>query len=102
MDKLQHGWVLAASILVIALTGRLLAQTPDDGRGFPVENRPLVSGAWVTRLEGGASSRATPVVKDGILYLTAGANVFAIDAKTGDPVWRCHPDSSRGWTQIGK
>ena len=48
----------------------------------------------MTRLEGGASSRATPVVKDGVLYLTAGANVFAINAGTGDPVWRWQPGTS--------
>ena len=46
-----------------------------------------LSGAWVTRLEGGASSRATPVVQDGVLYLTGGANVFAINAKTGETIW---------------
>ena len=117
MDRLQRRWVGASASIVIGLTGGLLAQTPNNGRGFPAENWPLVSGnwsnsrystlsditldtidrlsgAWVTRLEGGASSRATPVVKDGVLYLTAGANVFAIDAQTGDPVWRWQPGTS--------
>ena len=53
-----------------------------------------LGGAWVTRIEGGASSRATPVVKAGVLYLTAGANVFAIDGRTGETVWRWQPDSA--------
>ncbi len=29
-----------------------------------------LNGAWVTRLEGGGSSRSTPVVNDGVIYLT--------------------------------
>ena len=105
------------AVLVAALTGGLQAQVPDDRRGYPQADWPLVSGnwsssrysaltdiavdtvdrlggAWVTRLEGGASSRATPVVKDGVLYLTAGANVFAIDAGTGEPVWSWQPGTS--------
>ena len=36
-----------------------------------------LGGAWFKRLDGGASSRATPVVLDGVIYLSAGANVFA-------------------------
>ena len=47
-----------------------------------------LGGAWVKRLDGGASSRATPVVLDGVIYLSAGANVFALDGKTGDTIWR--------------
>ena len=53
-----------------------------------------LSGAWVTRLEGGASTRATPVVKDGIIYLTAGASIFAVDGATGETVWRSQPGGS--------
>lgn len=105
------------AVLVVALTGGLQGQVSDDRRGYPQADWPLVSGnwsssrysaltevaldtvdrlgaAWVTRLEGGASSRATPVVKDGVLYLTAGASVFAIDAGTGEPVWRWQPGTS--------
>ena len=29
-----------------------------------------------------------------MIYLTGGANVFAIDARTGETVWRWQPDSS--------
>ena len=53
-----------------------------------------LAGAWVTRLADGAASRATPVILDGVLYLTGGANVFAIDARTGETVWRWQPDGS--------
>ena len=100
-------------VVLLPLTGGLAGQVA-DGRGYPAEDWPVVggnlsssrystltdittdtvdrlSGAWVTELAG-ASSRATPVVKDGILDLTAGANVFAIDGRTGETVWRWQAD----------
>ena len=106
--------------LMISAIG-LQAQVPESGRAYAAEDWQVVGGdaassrhstlaeistdtidrlggAWVTQLEGGVSSRATPVVKDGVLYLTAGANVFAIDAKTGETIWRWQPDSSEGQT----
>ncbi|MYK87034.1 MAG: quinonprotein alcohol dehydrogenase, partial [Acidobacteria bacterium] len=48
----------------------------------------------MARLPGGVSSRATPVVDDGVLYLSGGANVFAIDGRTGETIWRWQPGSS--------
>ena len=106
---------LVAGIAALAIG--LQAQSQEHGRGFPVEDWPFaggnwsssrystladittesvdrLSGAWVTRLDGGASSRATPVVKDGVLYLTAGANIFALDGRNGDTIWRWQPGSS--------
>ena len=61
--------------------------------------------AWVAQLAG-ASSRATPVVKDGVLYLTAGMNVLALDAETGATVWRWQPESNNAgmvpsWQGVG-
>ncbi len=117
MSKIRRGLAAVIAVAVVALAGSLNGQVLDDGRGYPAEDWPLVSGnwsssrysaltditidtvdrlggAWVTRLEGGASSRATPVVKDGVFYLTAQANVFAIDAGTGDSVWRWQPGTS--------
>jgi alcohol dehydrogenase (cytochrome c) len=44
--------------------------------------------AWVSkRFEDGASSRSTPVVKDGVMFMTAGARVYALNAQIGDVVW---------------
>ena len=119
MRSHAHGVTVAAVIVVVAavllsLTGALQGQVADSGRGYPAQDWPLtggnwsssrystltdittdtvdrLSGAWVTELAG-ASSRATPVVKDGVLYLTAGANVFAIDGGTGETVWRWQAD----------
>lgn len=111
--------VIAAMLLalIVAQTGDLQGQGPESGRGYSSQDWPLVGGdwsgtrystlaeittdtvdrlggAWVTRLAGGAASRATPVVLDGVLYLTGGANVFAVDARTGEQVWRWQPDES--------
>ena len=105
------------TVVLVAAIGGLDGQAPESGRGYPAQDWPLVSGngwgsrhsnladistdtvdrlggAWVTRLADGAASRATPVVHDGVIYLTGGANVFAIDARTGETVWRWQPDSS--------
>ena len=117
MHRSQGVLVVTAVLLVAALAAELQSQTPSDGRGYPVQDWPVIGGnwsssrysaltdvtpetierlggAWVASLDGGAASRATPVVKDGILYLTAGANIFAINAKTGATVWRWQPDDS--------
>ncbi len=46
-------------------------------------------GAWVSaKFDDGGGGRAMPVVKDGLLFITAGSYVYAYDAKTGATVWR--------------
>ena len=110
---------IASAITLAALAGGLAAQAPEPGRGYPAGDWPFTGGnwsgsrystlddvavetvdrlgaAWVTPLPGGAASRATPVVADGVLYLTGGANVFAFDARTGEPLWRWEPDPEAG------
>ena len=108
---------VVAMAIVVVHVGHLGAQGPERGRGYPSGDWPLVggnwssarystlddispatidrlAGAWVTRFPGGAASRATPVVLDGVLYLTGGANVFAVDARSGEHLWRWQPDES--------
>lgn len=47
-----------------------------------------LGGAWVSkRFEDAAASRSTPVVTDGVMFMTAGARVYALNAQTGDVVW---------------
>ena len=105
------------SVLVALMTALLVVpasvavQQPDeDGRAFPGKDWPLVggdwtsarystlgqintqtiknlSGAWVKRFGAGSSTRATPVVKDGRLFIPAGALLYALDAKTGETLW---------------
>jgi len=117
MSGLQRGFVFAVAAGAVALAGVLQGQAPESGRGHPAQDWPLVGGDWsnsrystlteistttvdrlggdwVTSLEGGAASRATPVVKNGVLYLRAGANIFAIDARTGETRWRWQPPST--------
>src|ERR1700682_1997294 len=43
-----------------------------------------LGGAWVSKkFEDGASTRSAPVVMDGVMYVTAGTRVYALNAKTG-------------------
>ena len=49
--------------------------------------------AWTFRLHqpgetGGASSEATPIVVNGVMYLPAGASVVALEPETGKEIWR--------------
>lgn len=51
-----------------------------------------LKGAWVTHLGSGLGSKysleVTPLVKDGVMYVTSGNDdVFALDAKTGALIW---------------
>ncbi len=116
MKNSQNNVALVLVGGVIALTAGLKAQVNDAVGSYPGEDWLFVGGnwsrsrystltdittdtidrlggGWVTRLEGGAS-RATPVVKDGVLFLTAGANVFAINAKNGETIWRWQPPNA--------
>src|ERR1041384_1643739 len=52
-----------------------------------------LKGAWMTRLKGSGvggkySFEASPLVKDGIMYVVTGNDdVFALNAKTGQMIW---------------
>jgi quinohemoprotein ethanol dehydrogenase len=47
-----------------------------------------LGGVWVSKkFEDGASTRSSPVVKDRMMYVNAGARVYALNAKTGETVW---------------
>ena len=56
-------------------------------------NVKQLQGAWMTRLKGSGfggkySAEATPLVKDGIMYMVTGNDdVFALNAKTGELLW---------------
>jgi quinohemoprotein ethanol dehydrogenase len=107
-----HRSILAAFVAgVLAMPAAVSVQQPDeDGRTLPAKDWPLVGGdwtsarhstlrhidtrnvanlggAWTKRFNSGGSTRATPVIKDGVMFIPAGTLVYAIDAKTGDTVW---------------
>lgn len=44
--------------------------------------------AWIHRFDSNATSRATPVVRDGVMYVTAQRAVYALNARTGEMIWR--------------
>ena len=55
-------------------------------------NVKTLKGAWMARLNSGFgpgfSQQGTPVVKDGVMYITTGEqDIFALDAKTGNLIW---------------
>src|ERR1700751_851213 len=64
-------------------------------------NVKQLKGAWMPRLKGSGlggkySFEATPLVKDGILYISSGNDdVFALDGKTGQILWE-------HWSQISQ
>jgi len=109
--NLQRNLVVATTVGVLVMAVGLEGQAQEIGRGYSGQDWPFVGGgwsssrhstladittdnvgrlggAWVTRFEGGGASRSTPVVKEGVLYLTAGASVLAIDARDGETIWQ--------------
>lgn len=51
---------------------------------------------WISRrFEDGGSSRSTPVVAGGRMFMTAGTRVYALDARTGENLWTWGPDILR-------
>ncbi|MEX0644447.1 MAG: PQQ-dependent dehydrogenase, methanol/ethanol family [Parvularculaceae bacterium] len=76
-------------------------RTYSEQRFSPLDkiNRDNVGGlglAWSFDLEANRGIEATPIVHDGVLYVTGAWNmVFALDAKTGAELWRYDPEIDR-------
>jgi alcohol dehydrogenase (cytochrome c) len=49
-------------------------------------NIKQLGGVWQHKFEGEVS-RGTPVVVDGVMYVTAGSHVYALNPKNGDVIW---------------
>jgi quinohemoprotein ethanol dehydrogenase len=73
--------------------GNLTNQRYSTLKQIDTTNVKQLKGAWMTRLKGSGyggkySLEATPLVKDGIMYIVTGNDdVFALDAKTGEFLW---------------
>ena len=52
------------------------------------QNVTKLGGAWTKKFDDVGAARATPVVTDGLLFISAGSWVYAYDATTGDLAWR--------------
>jgi quinohemoprotein ethanol dehydrogenase len=81
--------------------GNLTNQRYSTLKQIDTTNVKRFKGAWMTRLKGSGfggkySGEATPLVKDGIMYMVTGNDdVFALNAKTGDILWE-------HWSGIGQ
>jgi quinohemoprotein ethanol dehydrogenase len=73
--------------------GNLTNQRYSTLKQIDATNVKQLKGAWMTRLKGSGfggkySGEATPLVKDGIMYVVTGNDdVFAMNAKTGEILW---------------
>jgi quinohemoprotein ethanol dehydrogenase len=73
--------------------GNLTNQRYSTLKQIDTTNVKQLKGAWMTRLKGSGfggkySFEATPLVKDGIMYITTGNDdVFALNAKSGEFLW---------------
>src|SRR5437763_14806200 len=57
------------------------------------ENVHTLGGVWMSaQFDGDSQSRATPVVANGVMYVTAGPWIYALDAKSGETVWKKRAD----------
>jgi alcohol dehydrogenase (cytochrome c) len=53
-----------------------------------------LAGAWISpKFDAVGAGRAMPVVKDGLLFITAGSSIYAFDAKTGTTTWKHQTDT---------
>jgi acido-empty-quinoprotein group A len=62
--------------------------------------------AWTTRITNGAAGHgvrlsATPLLSDGVLYISSLDNVWAIDARTGRELWRYYRESKGDMPRTG-
>jgi quinohemoprotein ethanol dehydrogenase len=73
--------------------GNLTNQRYSTLKQIDTSNVKQLKGAWMTRLKGSGfggkySGEATPLVKNGIMYVVTGNDdVFALNAKTGEFLW---------------
>ena len=73
--------------------GNLTNQRYSTLKQINTDNANQLKGAWMARLKGSGmggkySAEASPLVKDGIMYVVTGNDdVFALTAKTGEILW---------------
>src|SRR5262245_8890475 len=73
--------------------GNLTNQRYSTLKQIDTSNVKDLKGAWMIRLKGSAyggkySHEATPLVKDGVMYvITGNDDAFAVNAKTGEFLW---------------
>ena len=123
----HYRW-MATSVLagVLVMAAAVAAQVDEEGRFRPGAEWPVAGGDWTNarystlsqlntttvkslgaawmskRFDNGAASRATPIVKDGLMFVTAGSGVYALNAKTGEKVWAWQSGASEDATRLAE
>src|SRR5437867_1416401 len=104
----QTRWILGTTVTVVLVAPAMVVPQADGGRLSAGREWPLfggdtansrystltqinttnvknLKGIWVSKkFEDGATSRSVPVIVDGLMFLTAGGRIDALNAKTGD------------------
>jgi len=57
-------------------------------------NVKSLRGVWTKKFDDATSTRATPVVSNGVMFISAGAMVYALNPKTGDTLWTWRSDQA--------
>ncbi|MGA8870119.1 MAG: PQQ-dependent dehydrogenase, methanol/ethanol family [Candidatus Acidiferrales bacterium] len=66
------------------------------------QNANVLRMTWVYQMRGGGALESTPIVVDGIMYVTEPpSNVTALDARTGKTLWHYDPVIPRDLVAIG-
>ena len=52
------------------------------------DNVANVAAKWTYHVESAARLEATPIVVDGVMYITSSNEVHALDARTGRRIWK--------------
>ena len=63
--------------------------TPDNVNALALD--------WVFQTNGGQTIKGTPIVHDGVMYLTTPDNLWALDARTGRQIWRYRYPQNAGF-----
>ena len=116
-EKRRSGWLLAILTAILMTSLVVAVQIVEDGRRPPgkdwtlfggswtnarystlnqinTQNVKGLGGAWTMKFENNASTRATPIVKDGVMFISAGSRLYGLNAKTGSPLWTWRPSEA--------
>ena len=103
-------WAWCGAALAVCAVGQTADYRKPAGKDFPLvggdwantrystlakidtSNVKTLKGGWMARLNSGFgppySQQATPIVKDGVMYISTGEqDIFALNAKTGAVIW---------------
>jgi len=93
-DSEPQNWLMYGGNYGSQRFSGLKEMTPQNAKDLRV--------AWAYQLRGGGVMESTPLIVDGIMYLTEPpSNVTALDARTGKVLWRYVPPVPRDFIPVG-